>query len=147
MNRATKNRYSYSSPFDGLQKVGDHVLIHGVHLLFLDPGPDRGVRGVVGDVAVQNRLPQGRVEDPVDVLDRFCGELLEFAVVKALYGVGVQRVEADPANLGLDMIPDDSPIGIGGALLDAEEILFGPDIQPFPDRHLAGRAVDAPVDL
>lgn len=83
----------------------------------------------------------------MDILDRLCGELLELAVVKALHRVGVQRVEADPANLGLDMIPDDGPIGIGGALLDAEEILFGPDIQPFPDRHLAGRAVDAPVDL
>ena len=132
---------------DGLQEVGDHVLIHGVHLLLLDPGTDRGVRGVVGDVAVQDCLPQSRVEDPVDVLDCLRGELLELAVVKALHGVGVQGVEADPANLGLDMIPDDGPIGIGGALLDAEEILFGPDIQPFPDRHLAGRTVDAPVDL
>ena len=132
---------------DSLQEVGDHVLIHGVHLLLLDSGPDRGVRGVVGDVAVQDCLPQGCVEDPVDVLDCLRGELLELAVVKALHRVGVQRVEADPANLGLDMIPDDGPIGIGGALLDAEEILFGPDIQPFPDRHLARRAVDAPVDL
>lgn len=132
---------------DGLQEVRDHVLIHGVHLLLLDPGTDRGVRGVVGDVAVQDRLPQGRVEDPVDVLDRLCGELFELLVVEALHGVGVQRVEADQADLGLDMVPDDGPIGIGGALLDTEEILLGPDIQPFPDGHLAGRAVDAPIDL
>ena len=132
---------------DSLQEVGDHVLIHSVHLLLLDPGTDRGVRGVVGDVAVQDCLPQGRVEDPVDVLDRLCGELFELLVVEALHGVGVQRVEADQAYLGLDMIPDDGSIGIGRSLLDAEEILRGPDIQPFPDGHLAGRAVDAPVDL
>lgn len=83
----------------------------------------------------------------MDVLDRLCRELLELAVVKALHGVGVQGVEADSANPGLDMVPDDGPIGIGRALLDAEEILRGPDIQSFPDRHLARRAVDAPVDL
>ena len=74
-------------------------------------------------------------------------DLFHDLLVEALQGVRIQRVEADQAYLGLDMVPDDGPIGLGRPLLDAEEVLRGPGIQPFPNGHLAGCAVDAPVNL
>ena len=80
------------------------------------------------DIAVGHGLLQGFVEDAVEVADCLGRKaLFGQGVVIALDGVGIQGVQFDSAQAGLDPGLDNALVMVYRARLDAAQVFGGPD--------------------
>ena len=133
------------SPLCGVQQGGGLPIVQGLYLLPLIFGQYAPGGGIFGYVVQVDGPLQRRAQDHVNVPDRLRGQLQ--GVYKGLDVVGVEAVQADGSQGGLDVQADVALIGGAGGRLYPAQIVPLPNVQPFPHRHLGGRGVGAPVDL
>lgn len=70
----------------------------------------------------------------MEVLDCLGGKCSNFAVIKTLNGMRIQRVELDCSHGRLDVIPDGCLICVCSCFFYSDQILLCPNIQPLTDR-------------
>lgn len=83
------------------------------------------------------------MENAVDVFHRLRGQVQ--AVDKPLNRVGGELIQADSAQTGDQMIPDNAPVAGQGAGLHAGQIGRLPDAQPFGKGQFLRSGVGAPI--